>query len=96
MARWYVGQTSARGVRETFRAESEPTAATNGDRYAAVIGPFRTRRGAEFMCNFGGFNPHCATVADAERLARLQERPTGLVVGLDNLRALEDLGGWPA
>lgn len=36
----------------------------------AVIGPFRTVRGAEFMRQYGEGNPHCQTVGDAERLAK--------------------------
>lgn len=55
-----------------FRAASTPTEATHGHLYAAVIGPFRTKRGAEWMADpvKGQGNPHCRCVADAERLAK--------------------------
>jgi|TARA_R110000824_G_scaffold394637_1_gene594614 hypothetical protein len=56
--------------REVFKAETTPTPTTHGERYYAVIGPFRTRRGADFMAQHGEANPHCQNVADAERLAR--------------------------
>ena len=59
-------------VREIFRAAVEPTFATHGEKYNAVIGPFRTRRGAELMRDYGAGNPHYQTVADAERFARLE------------------------
>jgi hypothetical protein len=38
--------------------------------YSAVIGPFRTKRGAQFMAEHGAGNPHVQCVADAERIAR--------------------------
>jgi hypothetical protein len=56
--------------REVFRNADTPTTASHGDRYFAVIGPFTTRRGADFMANAGVGNPHCQCVADAERLAK--------------------------
>jgi hypothetical protein len=55
--------------RKVFRSASKPEAETHGSIYSAVIGPFRTVRGAEFMAKFGAGNPHCQTVADAERIA---------------------------
>lgn len=60
------------GKREVFRSATEPTTATHGDKYNACIGPFRTRRGAEWMADTvkGMLNPHCRNVADAERLAK--------------------------
>lgn len=65
----YVG-LSTDGSREVFRANETPTPQSHGERFAAVIGPFRTKAGAEFMRNYGRGNPHCQTVTDAERLAR--------------------------
>lgn len=65
----YVGITS-NGDRETFRSLSNPTPEVYGKQYTAVIGPFRTVRGAEFMRLYGRANPHLQTVADAERLAK--------------------------
>jgi hypothetical protein len=38
--------------------------------YSAVIGPFRTKRGAKFMAEHGANNPHCQTVREAERIAK--------------------------
>lgn len=55
--------------REVFKHITVPTAVST-PQYLAVIGPFRTRRGANFMAQQGGSNPHCQTVADAERLAK--------------------------
>lgn len=46
----YVG-LSTDGSREVFRANETPTPQSHGERFAAVIGPFRTKAGAEFMRN---------------------------------------------
>lgn len=67
--RIYLGLNATRNTREIFRAASVPTFATHPD-YNAVIGPFRTKRGALFMARYGRSNPHCQCVADAERLAK--------------------------
>lgn len=66
--RWYIGRTKSR--RELFSSESVPTVDSHGARYNAVIGPFRTRAGAVYMFMYGENNPHCRTVAQAERLAK--------------------------
>jgi hypothetical protein len=63
----YVGINND-GTREVFRA-ANPTEETHGQKYAAVIGPFKTKRAAEFMAKYGRSNPHLQTVADAERIA---------------------------
>jgi hypothetical protein len=69
MSRLYVGLAPYTGQRTVFRAANEPAEQSHGERFAAVIGPFRTLQGAEFMRDYGKGNPHCQTVADAERLA---------------------------
>ncbi len=66
--RIYLGVSGCR-PREVFRYKGTPTQESHGDRYAAVIGPFRTMRAARFMAECGQGNPHLQTVADAERLA---------------------------
>lgn len=68
--RIYVGRSKSGGRTITFRSEVEPSEASHGHLYAAVIGPFRTIRGARFMARHGYNNPHLQTVADAERLAK--------------------------
>lgn len=67
--RIYVGCKA--GTREVFLSANEPTQESHGKRFAAVIGPFRTLRAAEFMRDNGAGNPHCQTVADAERIVRV-------------------------
>lgn len=43
--------------------------------FSLVTGPFRTARGAYYMAQYGENNPHCQTVAQAERLAeRLEDK----------------------
>ncbi len=64
----YVGCKA--GKREVFKSEATPTEATHGHLYNAVIGPFRTMRGARFMAQCGGNNPHVQCVSDAERIAK--------------------------
>ena len=59
------------GNREVFKFDGTPTETTHGETYLAVIGPFRTMRGAKFMADYGGNgNPHIQCVADAERTAK--------------------------
>lgn len=68
--RLYVGRTYS-GVMKTFRSEITPTFASHGMQYKYVIGPFKTKRGAEYMAKYGAHdNPHLQTVEDAERLAK--------------------------
>jgi hypothetical protein len=65
--RLYLGVSLEK--REIFRSETTPTNQSHGEKYVYVIGPFRTKRGAEFMRDHGYNNPHCRCVADAEKLA---------------------------
>lgn len=69
-ARYYCGYGGNGGRPEVFKASSEPTSISHGDRYAAVVGPFLTKRAAVWMASNGHDNPHCRCVADAERLSR--------------------------
>jgi hypothetical protein len=57
---------------ELFRSPTVPTFDSHGKLYRYVIGPFRTKRGAEWMADpvKGRNNPHCRCVADAEKLAK--------------------------
>jgi hypothetical protein len=66
--RYYLGYKS--GQRELFRANAIPTVQSHGHLYAAVTGPFRTKRGAIFMRDYGNNNPHCRCVSEAEKLAK--------------------------
>jgi len=66
--RLYVGYTL--GAMAVFRSATEPTFKSHGHLYNAVIGPFQTRRGADFMAQYGRNNPHVQHVRDAERIAR--------------------------
>src|SRR5687767_2554906 len=82
--RLYVGLKASKGetsgLREVFRAVPTPSVLTHGDKYDAVIGPFRTLPAALFMVHFGQSNPHCVCVNDAEKLAKRH--------GWDRLREL--------
>lgn len=70
MARWYCGH-KPNGSLEAFRSESVPTESSHGERFKAVIGPFRTRRAALWAERYGSnLNPHFRHVEDAERLSR--------------------------
>lgn len=68
-ARAYVG-VRRDSRREVFKATRTPTRRRYGRRYAYVVGPFKTMRGACFMAEYGASNPHCTCVAQAEWLAR--------------------------
>jgi len=69
--RWYVG--SNQGAYEAFKAAAMPTEDTHGKQYRYVIGPLRTKQGAQFMAQCGHNNPHCQHVEDAEQLAQLHK-----------------------
>jgi len=62
--KWYVGVKGT--SRTAFATATPPVFEKSG--YNAIIGPFRTKRGAQFMAKQGGGNPLCQSVADAERL----------------------------
>lgn len=68
----YVGHVKGTMQGDVFRSETTPTRETHGQKYLAVVGPFRTRRAADWLADpvKGRFNPHCRCVADAERLAK--------------------------
>jgi hypothetical protein len=71
--RIYLGFRINRGGTEVFRTlVREPTFEDFGGAFVALIGPFRTKRAARFMAKHGAHtgNPHCVTVADAERISR--------------------------
>jgi hypothetical protein len=67
MAKLYVGCRRGTLERDVIRT-ADPSEAAHGDRYFALIGPFRTRAGADIMRTAHG--PNIQTVSDAERAAR--------------------------
>lgn len=68
-AKLYVGCIAAQS-RTVFRSPTVPTWESHGDKFNACIGPFRTKRGAEFMAQHGQGNPHCTHVSQAEWLGK--------------------------
>ena len=71
-SKWYVGvHRKEPHNRSLFSHMGKPTE-REYPYFLAVIGPFRTKRGAEFMRDYGSNNPHCQTVEDAERLAKVE------------------------
>lgn len=70
----YVGIRVDSGEFERFAWSDIPTQETHGHIYSAVIGPFRTARGAKFMALYGRGNPHLQTVANAECVAKDHSR----------------------
>ena len=71
MKRPYVGIRVSDGGYEVFKSRETPTEWDYGRIYGAVIGPFRTMRGARCMAKYGKGNPHIYDVASAERIATL-------------------------
>lgn len=61
---YYVGLID--GKREVYRSKAHAPES----RYTAVIGPFKTRGGAEVMARYGRGNPHLQHVNDAERMSK--------------------------
>jgi len=70
--RWYIGLDKA-GCFRAFRSTYVPTARKHGRKFAYVIGPFRTARGARWAERFGLGNPAFTHVDAAERIAKFQE-----------------------
>ena len=68
MRKHYVG-CNPDGTMEAFKYSRDPVP-SDGLPYLGVIGPFVTKRGADFMVKYGRGNPHIRCVADAERIAR--------------------------
>jgi hypothetical protein len=68
--RYYIGYKDT--LQELFTSTYKPTEQSHGHLYAAVVGPFRTKRGAQYMLN----NPYVETVAHAERAASHTQRST--------------------
>jgi len=66
--KYYVGALSYQR-KEIFQVSHTPTEDEYGDLYLYVIGPFRTKLGAEIMMKHGTNNPHIQHVRDAEKLA---------------------------
>jgi hypothetical protein len=72
---WYVGHKQEDTTKlEAFQSDYTPTMDSHGKKYAAVIGPFATKRGAKWAEKYGASNPHFQQVADAERLAVIAEK----------------------
>lgn len=64
----YVGMV--RGALHFFESVEKPTEKTHGDRFVAVVGPFRTIRAARWAEKFGYMNPHFVCVEDAEVISK--------------------------
>ncbi len=60
------GGTSTTKSREVFKSVETPTRLDHGGEYGAVIGPFNTKRGAEYMET----HPFCIDVRTAELKAK--------------------------
>jgi len=70
MTKYYVGFNKGKPVETFISNESTPTRETHGKKYPdGVVGPFRTRAGAQVMIDGGYGNPHTQTVAQCERIA---------------------------
>ena len=69
MSKWYVGHIRGTRHLEAFTSEKTPTP-KDFPTYAAVVGPFKTRRGAVWAEKYGYNNPHFQHVNDAERIAK--------------------------
>jgi len=63
-----------------FHSAYIPTKETHGQRFVAVIGPFRSKVGASYFARYGRDNPNIRTADDAERLARADPRMEQAIV----------------
>jgi hypothetical protein len=69
--RFFVGCDRLTHEYKAFRFHKTPTEANCGDLFLFAIGPFKTKRAAEWAAKYGKGNPHFQHVNDAERLAKL-------------------------
>lgn len=82
------GPLNGRKEYEPFRSHLEPTQTTHGERYSHVIGPFRTRRAA----NWGSTYPFGWTcVRDAEERSKLIAYSNGGPLSAPTLVHKEDM-----
>lgn len=70
MKRFYVGHIRGTIQSEVFSTDKTPTE-KDYPQYAAVTGPFKTKRGACYMAKYGYNNPHLQHVNDAEHYAEI-------------------------
>jgi len=67
-----VGNNDLRCI--VFKSFRIPTMESHGELFASITGPFKTRRGAEFMARHGINNPCCQTVRQAEHWAKMEAK----------------------
>lgn len=63
-----------------FYSAQPPTKESHGQRFAAVIGPFKSRVGASYYARYGRGDARLCTADDVERLARLDPRMEQAIV----------------
>lgn len=63
-----------------FRSANTPTKESHGQRFTAVIGPFKSKIGASYFARYGRDNPFIRTAEDAEDLARADPRMEQTIV----------------
>lgn len=71
-SKWYVGFRKFYG-RVMFQSIVEPTAATHGNLYGFVLGPFRTKRVASYAANLDEGKVLYSKVGEYERAAKIEE-----------------------
>ncbi|MBI5933823.1 MAG: hypothetical protein HY867_08955 [Chloroflexi bacterium] len=76
---YYLGHR-AQGDLILFHSAQPPTKESHGQRFAAVIGPFKSRVGASYYARYGQGDPRLCTAEDVERLARLDPRMEQAIV----------------
>jgi hypothetical protein len=63
-----------------FHSAQPPTKESHGTRFAAVIGPFKSKVGASYFARYGQDDARLCTADDVERLARLDPRMEQAIV----------------
>ncbi len=76
---YYLGRR-AQGDLILFHSAQIPTKESHGQRFTAVIGPFKSRVGASYYARYGRDDPRIRNADDAERLARLDPRMEQAIV----------------
>lgn len=66
--KYYVGFRKDKKA-QLFKSDKTPTQSSHGDKYYGVVGPFKTKAGAQLMVDGGFANPHTQTVSQCEEIS---------------------------
>jgi len=72
--KWYVGLVKGTPKMAAFSSDTSPSPETHGEKFGFFIGPFQTKRGAEYAAKIG-IKAKIQGIPEYERLASLELTP---------------------